>query len=89
MMGTHVVLKIGEETTEVMLGPSTFITSKGFSFHKGDALEVTGSRITMNGINYLIAREVVKDGKSLRLRDKGGKPQWSGMGMGGPCPAAN
>jgi hypothetical protein len=88
MMGTHVVLKIGEKTTEVMLGPSTFITGKGFSFAKGDALEVTGSRVTMNGISYIIAREVVKDGKPLTLRDKTGKPQWSGMGMG-RCPAAS
>lgn len=90
MMGIHVVLKSGEETKEVMLGPSTYITSKGFSFVKGDSLDVTGSKITMNGVDYIIAREVVKNGKSLTLRDKGGKPQWSGKGMGmGPCPAAN
>lgn len=84
----HVVLKTGEETIEVMLGPSTFVTSKGFSFAKGDSLEVTGSKIAMNGINYIIARAVVKDGKPLTLRDKTGKPQWSGMGMG-PCTAVN
>jgi hypothetical protein len=90
MMGTHVVLKSGDESREVMLGPSTFITSKGFAFAKGDSLEVTGSKVTVNGINYIIAREVVKDGKTLTLRDKSGKPQWSGMGMGvGPCPAMN
>jgi hypothetical protein len=82
-----VVLKIGEETTEVMLGPSTFITGKGFSFAKNDSLEVTGSKITMNGINYIIARAVVKDGKPLTLRDRTGRPQWSEMGMG-PCTAA-
>jgi hypothetical protein len=90
MMGTHVVLKSGEETTEVMLGPSTYITIKGFSFVKGDSLDVTGSKITMNSVACILAREVVKNGKSLTLRDKGGKPQWSGMGKGmGPCPAAN
>jgi hypothetical protein len=90
MMGTHVVLKSRDESREVMLGPSTFITSKGFAFAKGDSLEVTGSKVTVNGINYIIAREVVKDGKTLTLRDKSGKPQWSGMGMGvGPCPAMN
>jgi len=44
----------------------------------------------MNSIAYIIAREVVRNGKSLTLRDKGGKPQWSGKGMGmGACPAAN
>jgi hypothetical protein len=88
MMGTHVVLKSGEESAEVMVGPSTFITGKGFSFATGDSLEVTGSKITMNGAGYIIAREVVKNGKSLTLRDRGGKPQWSGIGMG-PCAAVN
>jgi hypothetical protein len=90
MRGTHVVLKSGDEATEVILGPSTYITSKGFSFVKGDSLDVTGSKMTMHGVAYIIAREVVKNGKSLTLRDKGGKPQWSGKGMGMvPCPAAN
>jgi len=30
IMGTHVVLKSGEEATEVILGPSTYLTNKGF-----------------------------------------------------------
>ncbi len=82
MIGTHLTVKAGEETLEVMLGPSTFIASKGFSFAKGDALEVTGSKVTMGAMEFVIAREVVKDGKALTLRDKSGTPQWSGRGMG-------
>jgi hypothetical protein len=84
MMGTHVMLNTQGETTQVMMGPSAFMESKGFSFTKGDSIEVRGSRITMNAVSYIIAREVVKDGKSLTLRDKSGKPAWSGKGMG-PC----
>ena len=34
----------------------------------------------MGGNQYLVAREVIKDGKTLTLRDKAGKPQWSGAG---------
>jgi hypothetical protein len=82
MMGTHLTIKTAEETREVMLGPAQFITSKGFSFVKGDAIEVTGSRITMGAMEFVIAREVVKDGKTLTLRDKTGTPQWAGGGMG-------
>jgi hypothetical protein len=82
MMGTHLTVKAGEETRDVMLGPANFITGKGFSFTKGDSVEVTGSRITMGGTAYVIAREVVKDGKTLTLRDKSGTPQWAGSGMG-------
>lgn len=32
----------------------------------------------MRGTEYVIAREVVKDGKTLILRDKSGAPQWAG-----------
>jgi hypothetical protein len=81
MMGTHLMVKTGEEIREVVLGPANFILSKGFSFVKGDSIEVTGAVLTVNGAGYLIAREVVKDGKTLTLRDKDGRPQWSWMRM--------
>ena len=82
MMGTHITIKTADETREVMLGPAAFITGKGFAFAKGDAVEVTGSKITMGAIEFVIAREVVKGGKTLTLRDKTGTPQWAGTGMG-------
>ncbi|MBZ5675691.1 MAG: hypothetical protein LAP61_15730 [Acidobacteriia bacterium] len=81
MMGTHFTIKAGDETREVVLGPAKFITGKGFAFAKGDAVEVTGSKITMGAMEFVIAREVVKDGKTLTLRDKTGTPQWAGSGM--------
>ena len=81
MMGTHLTIKTADETREVMLGPANFITGKGFAFAKGDSIEVTGSRITMGAMEFVIAREVVKDGKTLTLRDKTGTPQWAGSRM--------
>ena len=99
MMGTHLTVKAGDETRDVMLGPATFLTEKGFMFAKGDSIEITGSKVTMGGMAHVIAREVVKDGKTLTLRDKTGTPQWAGGGMGrgraatrqnppcGSCPA--
>ena len=83
MMGTHLTIKAGDETREVMLGPANFITGKGFAFAKGDSVEVTGSKITMGAMEFLIAREVVKDGKTLTLRDKTGTPAWAGTGKMG------
>jgi hypothetical protein len=82
MRGTHLTVKAGEEAHDVMLGPSNFITTNGFSFAKGDLIEVTGSKVTIGGMEYVIAREVIKDGKTLTLRDKNGTPQWAGRGMG-------
>ncbi len=61
---------------------AAFVSDKGFSFAKGDAVEVTGSKVTLTGKEYVIAREVVKDGKTLTLRDKNGIPEWAGQGKG-------
>lgn len=82
MMGTHITVKEGAENRNVMLGPSSFIASKEFRFAKGDSVEVTGSKVTMGASEYVIAREVVKDGKTLTLRDKSGTPGWAGTHMG-------
>jgi hypothetical protein len=79
-MGTHLTVKTAEGDKQVMLGPSQFIANKGFAFAKGDQIEITGSKVTMGGNEYLVAREVIKDGKTLMLRDKTGKPEWSGAG---------
>lgn len=87
MTGTHLMVKTGDETKEVMLGPSNFVTRKGFTFAKGDSIELTGSRISMGDAEYVLAREVVKNGKTLTLRAKNGVPKWAGMKMGGSAPA--
>ncbi len=80
MSGTHLFVKTENATVEVALGPSSFVTGKGFSFAKGDSVEVTGSKVTVSGKEYVIAREVVKDGKTLTLRSKDGIPEWAGQG---------
>jgi len=82
MMGTHITVKTADRAWEVMLGPSQFVAGQHFSFAKGDSVEVTGSKVIMGGREYVIAREVVKDGKTLTLRDKTGRPEWAGNGMG-------
>jgi hypothetical protein len=77
-MGTHLAVKTAEGDKQVMLGPTQFLADKGFSFAKGDQIEVTGSKVAMGGSEYLMAREVVKDGKTLVLRNRDGRPAWSG-----------
>jgi hypothetical protein len=78
MTGTHLVVKTETGTTEVHLGPASFLTRQGFSFVKGDAVEIIGSKVTISGTEALLAREVSKDGKKLTLRDKTGRPMWAG-----------
>lgn len=78
--GMHLMVKTESETVDVRLGPSTFIENQGFTFAKGDKVEVIGSKVTVQGVEALIAREVTKDGKKLTLRDTTGRPLWAGRG---------
>lgn len=75
--GIHLSMKSENGPVEVHLGPSWYIDSKHFSFAKSDEISVTGSLLKSEGTRILIAREVVKDGKTLTLRDKQGVPLWS------------
>ncbi len=76
--GTHLILKTDEGNVDVHIGPSDYISQKGFSFAKGDAVEVVGSKVTMAGMEVVLAREITKDGKTLILRNARGIPEWSG-----------
>ena len=80
-MGSHLALKTDSGTHDVHLGPAAYISKEGFSFAKGDQIEVLGSKITLAGKDAIIAREVTKDGKTLVLRDENGRPQWSRSAM--------
>ncbi len=81
--GTHVTVKTDAGPTEVHLGPTTFLTKHELSFAKGDKIEVTGSKVKSGDTSFVIAREVKKGDKTVTLRDKAGKPEWSG-GPGRP-----
>ncbi len=76
-MGLHLVLKTDKETVTVLVGPSSFVKEKNFTFAKGDPIEVTGSKVKYNDSDALIAREIKKEGKTLTLRDEKGFPAWS------------
>ncbi len=77
MGGLHLVVKTGKETVTVLAGPASFAKDKGFAFAKDDKVEVTGSRVTYNEKEAIIAREIKKSGKTLVLRNEDGVPKWS------------
>lgn len=83
MSGTHLFIKSDGATLEVAVGPSAFVKGKGFTFAAGDTVEVTGSKVTVSGKQYIVAREITKQGKTLTLRDKNGMPAWAGKGAKG------
>ena len=75
--GTHLILDTDAGAFDVHVGPSAFLAEKGFSFAKGDRIEVTGSKVKYEAADALIAREVKKGDKVLTLRNAKGFPVWS------------
>lgn len=75
--GTHLTLKTDSETLDVHVGPSQYVSSKQFSFAKGDQIEVLGAKVKIGDADVLIAREITKAGKTLTLRNAQGIPLWS------------
>ena len=61
---------------QVFLCPKKFLDDIGVAFKADDAIEVTGSKIKQDGADLTLAREVVKNGETLTLRFKDGKPAW-------------
>jgi hypothetical protein len=80
VQGTHLLLKDGKEPIEVFAGPTLFLERQKFPLAKGDAIEVTGSRVTFNGAPALLARQIKKGDTILVLRDENGRPVWAVKG---------
>jgi DNA/RNA endonuclease YhcR with UshA esterase domain len=78
--GVHFMLNTGTGAMTVHVGPASFVSSKNFTFAKGDTLTVVGSKVTMEGEQVVIAREIKKGDQVLTLRDAKGFPLWSGRG---------
>lgn len=76
-MGSHVVLKLEDGSTiEVHLASVKFVKEYELVFSIGDVLEVTGSKVTFEGVETIFAREVKRGNDVYVFRDKDGKPVW-------------
>lgn len=73
----HLLMKNGTDTLDVYLCPGSFLHDMGINFSKGDEIALTGSKITQDGADFILAREVVKGTDTLLLRDEKGNPVWS------------
>lgn len=76
-LGSHVVLKLGDgKTIEVHLAATKFVKMYELAFNKGDEIEVTGSKVTFEGVETILAREVKRGNDTFVFRDKQGNPVW-------------
>ncbi len=76
--GVSLTLRTNKETILVYLGPGWFLEKQDLSFAAKDQVEITGSQITFQGKPAIIAAQVKKGDKSLKLRDPAGIPAWAG-----------
>ena len=73
-----VELRLLAGTTNILvrLGPAGFLKQNQLSLKEGDAITVTGYRVSAGDGELLVATEVSKQGKTVRFRDRWGRPAW-------------
>lgn len=67
------------ETLTVLVGPNWFVEAQGFKIAALDRVEVTGSRIMLDGNPTILAAQMKKGGRVLKVRDDKGTPLWGGQ----------
>ena len=72
-------LKTDAESIPVQLGPEWFIQKLTTKFDKGDKIEVTGAKVTVEGKTMILAAQVKKGTESVVFRNSSGVPVWSGQ----------
>lgn len=73
----ELLLKTDADIVRIHLGPSAFLADQKVEIRKGDALAVTGSRVTIGDSQLVLAREIRKADNTWTLRDAGGQPLWN------------
>ena len=81
--GTYVTIQVRTGVLEVYLGPANFIKLLDLKLRPGPkVVAVTGSRVTFEGNDLVLAREVRVDNTVFSLRDRKGVPSWIWSGLG-------
>jgi hypothetical protein len=73
-----VELRLANGTTDLLvrLGPAGFLKQNQLNLKEGDAISVTGYRVSAGEDDLLVATEVTKEGKTVRFRDEWGRSAW-------------
>lgn len=76
-MGSHFILKVADGSSiEVHLAPTKFVKNYELVFHKGDQVEVIGSKVKFEDKDTIFARQITRGSDSFVFRDEKGKPVW-------------
>jgi hypothetical protein len=71
-------LKADQGVVYVHLGPQWYFDKQDLAINVGDTVEITGSKIMVDGNTLLLASSVKKGDKTWQFRDPQGYPYWSG-----------
>src|SRR6266567_213992 len=75
------VLKI--ETFDVYVGPADFVKAFEITFAKGDKIQVIGSKVSVDEVEIVLAREISRQQTTVIFRGKNGDPFWKLLSQAG------
>jgi hypothetical protein len=78
--GVHLTIESGSGTLDVYVGPADFVKIFGVTFNKDAKIEVIGSRVMHEYDDVVLAREIRIYDVTITLRDRDGRPYWTGWG---------
>ena len=74
--GVQLQLKITKGLIPVQLGPLWYLENQDIDLKPDDSVQVTGSRVFCVNQDVLMATEVRRGDKTIKLRDAKGRPLW-------------
>jgi hypothetical protein len=73
---TELIIKNGDDKVYIYVCPKAFQEEMGINFAKGDEIAVTGSKVKLEALDVILARQLVKGTDTLQFRDDKGNPVW-------------
>jgi plastocyanin/sporulation protein YlmC with PRC-barrel domain len=75
--GIELIINLDGDPTPVHLGPSWYLQYQDYDIQEGAMVEITGSRINLQGLPVVIATRIVSMEGTLNLRNELGYTLWS------------
>src|SRR5260370_7221416 len=71
---TELVIKNGDDKVYIYVCPKAFQEEMGINFVKGDEIAVTGSKVKLEALDVILARQLVKGTDTLLFPDAKATP---------------
>jgi DNA/RNA endonuclease YhcR with UshA esterase domain len=75
-VGTHLMVKAGEEPIEVHVASAKFLQEYGITFKPGDNIQALGTRGEFNGKPAFLPRLIIVGSSTYYFRNPKGAPLW-------------